>query len=242
MRRALLLLALTSVVIAAAAAHGSDERATLTVYAASSLTNVLPRIDSRERYSFGGSDALAAQIEQGAPADVFAAANLALPRELYTKGIVTRPRVLTRNALVLIVPRRNPAHIHHVSDVTRRGVKLVVAGPSVPAGVYTLVVLSSLHLRSALHNVVSRETDVRGVLAKVALGEADAGFVYATDARTVRSKITVIPIPARGQPVIDYGIAVVRASRHKAAAAAYVAKLLGEPAQKKLQAAGFLRR
>ena len=114
--------------------------------------------------------------------------------------------------------------------------------PSVPAGVYTLVVLSSLHLRSALHNVVSRETDVRGVLAKVALGEADAGFVYATDARTVRSKITVIPIPARGQPVIDYGIAVVRASRHKAAAAAYVAKLLGEPAQKKLQAAGFLRR
>lgn len=228
-------------VAVAAVAHGAGERTRLTVYAASSLTDVLPRIDSGERYSFGGSDTLAAQLEQGAPADVFASANMAIPQALYAKGLVTKPRVLTRNALVLIVPRANPARIHSVVDLRRR-VKLVVAGPTVPVGKYTLEVLAKLHLSSVLKNVVSRETDVRGVLAKVALGEADAGFVYATDARTARSKVTVVPVPARGQPTVAYGVAVLRSSRHLAAASAYVTKLLGAQAQAKLRAAGFLLR
>jgi molybdate transport system substrate-binding protein len=112
----------------------------------------------------------------------------------------------------------------------------------VPVGKYTLQVLSKLRLDSVLQNVVSRETDVRGVLAKVALGEADAGFVYATDARTVPGRVRVIRLPARGQPNVRYGIAVVRASRHAGAARAYVAKLLAPQAQRKLQAAGFLAR
>lgn len=241
MSRAAIALALAAAVTAVAVARGAAERTTLTVYAASSLTNVLPKIDSAERYSFGGSDTLAAQIEQGAPADVFASANMKIPQELYAKHLVGRPRVLTRNALVLIVPRANPAHIHSVTDLRRR-VKLVVAGSAVPVGKYTLEVLGKLHLTSALKNVVSRETDVRGVLAKVALGEADAGFVYATDARTAPRKVTVVRIPARGQPDVGYGIAVVRGSRHAAAASAYVAKLLAAPAQAKLRAAGFLPR
>lgn len=236
-----MLLALAAAFATATVAHGSGKRTTLTVYAASSLTDALPKIDNTERYSFGGSDTLAAQIEQGAPADVFASANMALPRALYAKGLLTKPRVLTRNALVLIVPRANPAHIRRVADLQRR-VKLVVAGPTVPVGKYTVEVLAKLHLRSVLKNAVSRETDVRGVLAKVALGEADAGFVYATDARTAPRKVTVIRIPARGQPNVAYGIAVVRTSRHAAAAAAYVTKLLAAPAQARLRAAGFLTR
>ena len=242
MRRAAALLALLCATVAVGAAQSAGSHTTLTVYAASSLTNVLPRIDGGERYSFGGSDSLAAQIEQGAPADVFASANMALPQELYAKHLVTRPRVLTRNALVLIVPRANPARIHRVGDLRRSGVKLVVAGPTVPVGKYTLEVLAKLNLRSVLRNVVSRETDVRGVLAKVALGEADAGFVYATDARTVPGKVTVLQIPARGQPTVAYGIAVVRSTHHAAAASAYVAKLLDAPAQRRLRAAGFLAR
>jgi molybdate transport system substrate-binding protein len=225
-----------------AAQSAGSSHTTLNVYAASSLTDVLPRIDGGERYSFGGSDTLAAQIEQGAPADVLASANMAIPQALYSKHLVTRPRILTRNALVLIVPRANPAHIHRVADLRRRGVKLVVAGATVPVGKYTLEVLAKLHQSAVLRNVVSRESDVRGVLAKVALGEADAGFVYATDARTALPRITVVQIPARGQPTVAYGIAVVRASRHHAAAAAYVAKLLAAPAQRRLRTAGFRAR
>ena len=215
---------------------------TLTIYAAASLTNVLPQIDHAQRYSFGGSDTLAAQIEQGAPADVFVSANMAIPEALYAKHLVTKPRVLARNALVLVVPRANPAHVRTVADLRRKGVKLVVAGPTVPVGKYTLQVLQKLKETAVLKNVVSRETDVRGVLAKVALGEADAGFVYATDARTVPGKVTVIRLPARGRPTVEYGIAVLRSSRHAAAAEAYVAKLLAAPAQRKLRAAGFLAR
>ena len=131
---------------------------------------------------------LAAQIQQGAPADVFASANTALPQQLYGEGLVEKPVVFTRNALILIVPKSNPAHIRSVYDLTRDGVKLVVAAPGVPVGDYTRTVLHNLGLDAALANVVSHETDVREVLAKVALGEADAGFVYTTDARTVQAR------------------------------------------------------
>jgi molybdate transport system substrate-binding protein len=214
----------------------------LQVFAAASLTNVLPHIDGAARYSFAGSNTLAAQIEQGAPADVFASANTTLAWQLYAKRLVTRPVVFTRNNLVLIVPRSNPAHIRSVTDLRRPDVKLVVAAPGVPAGAYTLQVLKNLKLSDVLDNVVSREPDVRGVLAKVALGEADAGFVYATDARTVTKKVRTVPIPGWAKPTVAYAVAVVTASRHRAAAQGWVKQLLGKRAQAKLQAAGFLPR
>jgi molybdate transport system substrate-binding protein len=239
MRRILLVVLVA--VIAAASAQAAG-RARLTVFAAASLTDVLPRIDAAQRYSFGGSNALAAQIQQGAPADVFASANTALPQQLFAKGLVTKPVVFTRNALVLIVPASNPAGIHSVYDLRRSGVKLVVAAPAVPVGGYTLQILQNMALTSVLENVVSRESDVREVLAKVALGEADAGFVYSTDARTVAGKVAVLKLPAWAQPKVQYGVAVVKASPNRAAAQAYVAKLLGKTAQKKLVAAGFLPR
>jgi molybdate transport system substrate-binding protein len=215
--------------------------AALTVFAAASLTNVMPQIDSHERYSFGGSNTLASQIRQGAPADVIESANAAIPQELYHEGLVEKPVVFTRNALIMIVPKTNPARLHSVYDLRRDGIKLVVAAPGVPVGDYTRAVLHNLGLDSALSNVVSDEIDVRDVLAKVALGEADAGFVYTTDARTVRGKVATIGIRWSAQPIVRYAVSVVKSSAHKAAARAFVAKLLRPGAQTKLRAAGFLR-
>jgi molybdate transport system substrate-binding protein len=214
----------------------------LTILAAASLTNVFPAIDRRERYSFGGSNALAAQIRQGAPADVFASADTKLPAQLYRAHLVDKPVVFTHNALTLIVPRSNPAHIHRVADLRRGGVKLVVAAPGVPVGDYTRTVLRRMRQSGVLHNVVSEESDVRDVLAKVALGEADAGFVYRTDARTVRAKVRMLALPRSVQPRVSYAVAVVRGSSHAAAARRWVHRLLGKAAQAKLRTAGFLPR
>ncbi len=212
----------------------------LTVFAAASLTDVFPQIDSRDRYSFAGSNALAAQIRQGAPADVFASADTSLPRQLHAQGLVGKPVVFTANTLVMIVPHGNPAHLHGVHDVTRPGLKIVVGAAGVPVGDYTRRVLANLHMGSVVDRAASQETDVREVLAKVALGEADAGFVYSTDARTVKGKVAVFPIPPSAQPRVEYAAAVVQTSAHKRAARAFLTRLLGKTGQRKLRAAGFL--
>jgi molybdate transport system substrate-binding protein len=214
----------------------------LTVFAASSLTDVFPKIDPSPRYSFSGSNALAAQIRLGAPAQVFASANTTLPQELARQGLCTKPIVFTRNALVLIVPRRNPARIDSVYDLRVSGTKLVVAGVGVPVGSYTRQALTNLRLTSVLGNVVSNETNVREVLAKVALGEADAGFVYSTDAKTVARKVRVIRLPGRAQPGVRYGICIVRSDGDDRDARAFVKRVLGPAGQSTLRAAGFLPR
>ena len=217
--------------------------AQITVYATASLTAVFPKIDSTQRYSFGGSNALAAQITQGAPADVFASANTTLPQQLFTKGLCSQPVVFTRNTLVIVVPKANPANIHSVYDLAKSGVKLVIAGPGVPVGSYTLQILKNMSLSSSvLKNVVSQETDVREVLAKVALGEADAGFVYSTDAKTVADKVSVIKLPAWAQPKVQYGICVVSRSGNKTDAQAFVNKVLSKAGQARMLAYGFLPR
>ena len=231
-------------VLAAVGTGGAAARqnAQLTVYAASSLTDAFPKLDSTERYSFGGSNTLAAQINQGAPADVFASANMALPNQLYAKGTCSKPVVFARNALVIIVPKANPANVHSVYDLAKSGVKVDIAGPTVPVGSYTLQVLKNMNLTTpVLANVVSQETDVREVLAKVALGEADAGFVYSTDAKTVPGKVTVLKVPAWAQPKVQYGICVVSRSANKAAARAFVNKVLSKAGQAVLLSYGFLR-
>lgn len=238
-------LGLTMLVAGSAAALPQAPRspnATLTVYAAASLTDAFPKIAPSARYSFAGSNALATQIRHGAPADVFASANMALPEQLYQDKLCSKPVVFTRNTLVVIVPRANPAEIHSVYDLRKHGVKLVIAGPGVPVGSYTLQVLKNMNLTSVLSNIVSRETDVREVLAKVALGEADAGFVYATDAKTVPGKVSVLKIPAWAQPKVQYGICVVSSSGNKAAANAFIKQVLGKAGQKVLLKYGFLPR
>ena len=119
---------------------------------------------------------------------MFASANTTIPAQLFAKKLVQKPVVFTRNRLVLVVPTSNPAGIHSVYDLRKPGVKLVIAAPAVPVGSYTLQVLKQMGLTSVLANVVSRESDVRSVLSKVALGEADAGFVYSTDAGRCRAR------------------------------------------------------
>lgn len=213
----------------------------LTVFAAASLTTVLPNIDPHGRYSFGGSNTLAAQIEQGLPADVFASANTALPWQLHRKGLVTRPVVFTSNRLVVVIAHGDPLHIGSVQGLERQGLKIVMAAAGVPVGDYTRKVLARMGLSDLVGKAVSQETDVREVLAKVTLGEADAGFVYATDAKTVAGKVSLLGIPKSAEPQVLYAAAAVKSSNHLQAAKAWIQRLLSKPAQKKLRAAGFLR-
>jgi len=172
---------------------------------------------------------------------VFASANTTIPDQLFAKGLVQKPVIFTRNRLVLVVPTANPAGIESVYDLRKQNVKLVIAASAVPVGSYTLQVLKQMGLTtSVLANVVSRESDVRSVLSKVALGEADAGFVYSTDAKTVPGKVTVLKVPAWAQPKVTYAMAVVSSSTNKAAAQRFVNEILSKAGQKKLLAAGFL--
>ena len=227
----------------ASSATQRSARPQITVYAAASLTNVFPAIDKTEKYSFGGSNTLAAQITQGAPADVFASANMTLPIQLFQKGLCSKPVVFTRNTLVIAVPASNPAHIRNIYDLAKPGVTIDIAAKGVPVGSYTLQVLKNMNLSGAvLKNVVSQETDVREVLSKVALGEADAGFVYSTDAKTVPGKVTVIKVPAWAQPKVQYGICVVSHSGDKPDAKAFIKLVLSTAGQKKLHKFGFLAR
>jgi molybdate transport system substrate-binding protein len=232
-----------AVVAGEAAAAPRSHQAQLTVYAAASLTDAFPKLDPAERYSFGGSNTLAAQITLGAPADVFASANTTLPAQLYAKGLCSKPVVFTRNRLVIVVPKANPASIHSIYDLTKKGVKLDIAGSGVPVGSYTLQVLKNMNLTGAvLANVVSKETDVREVLAKVALGEADAGFVYSTDAKTVPGQVTALKVPAWAQPKVQYGACIVSRSQNKADAQAFINKLVSKAGQATLISYGFLPR
>ena len=210
-----------------------------TVFAAASLTEFLKRFDPRPAYSFAGSDRLAFQIGQGAPADVFAAASPRYPQQLFAQGLVLTPQPFATNSVVLIVPRANPARIASLQDLTRPGVRLVIGDAGVPVGDYTRAALTRLGLQAALGNVISNEQDVKGVVAKVALGEADAGFVYATDVRPVRRRVRVFRLPAAAQPDVEYQIAVVRSSRHPAAARAFVRRLLSPAGRRALVDDGF---
>jgi len=243
--RLALLTVLVVVVIALVIPAGgaAKAQAQLTVYAAASLTDVFPAIAPNENYSFAGSNALATQIRQGAPADVFASANMTLPTGLFQDGFCSKPIVFTRNKLVIVVPKANPANIRNIYDLTKSGVTIDIAQSGVPVGKYTLQILKNMNLTNAvLKNVVSQETDVREVLSKVALGEVDAGFVYSTDAKTVPGKVTVIKVPAWAQPKVQYGICVVSTSSQKPAAKAFVKRVLSKAGQKKLHKFGFLAR
>ena len=212
----------------------------ITVFAAASLTEVLPRIDKAPRYRFSGSDQLALQIRQGAPVDVFAAASPKYTQLLYRDGLVQKPVAFATNKLIVIVPRSNRAGIHSVYDLRRAGLKVVIGDRTVPIGTYTRQILDTLGITADVtKNVVSEETDAKGIVTKVALGEADAGFVYRTDAKPVASRTRAIALPNWAQPAIRYEVAVVKASSHRAAAQAFVKKMISKRGRLLLAAAGF---
>ena len=237
MRRAVLVSAALLALVAPVAGAG-DTR--ITIYAAASLTQVFPRIDHAARYSFAGSDTLAAQISAGAPADVFASASAKQTELLYRNGLLRKPVVFATNKLIVIVPSANPAHIHSVYDLRRHGVKVIVGTPTVPVGSYTRQVLDSMGITSdVMANVVDQEPDVKSIVAKIALGQGDAGFVYRTDARPAGNKVTSILIPPWAQPPIRYEIGIVKASSHRAAAAAFIKRVTSMRGRRLLVQAGF---
>jgi molybdate transport system substrate-binding protein len=212
----------------------------LTIYAAASLTEVFPRIDRRPAYNFAGSNQLALQIRQGAPADIFASAAPNFTQDLYRERRVEKPRTFASNRLVLAIPRSNPAALTSVFDLRRKSVKLVIGTARVPIGAYTRQVLRNLGMTSVLSKVVSEEPDVKSIVGKIALGEADAGFVYRTDVQPVRDRVRAIVIPAWAQPKVRYEIAVVSSSRNKAVARAWVRMILtNAQGRRLLRQAGF---
>ena len=238
----------------------SGDSVTLEVFAAASLKDAFGAIKTgferaypgvTVQYSFGGSDTLAAQINQGAPADVFASANIAQMNAVVKAGGISSstPSVFAHNRLVVIYPKANPAGIATLHDLAKSGLKLVLAAKSVPAGQYALDFLTKAtadpsygpsYKTQVLANVVSYETDVRSVLSKVALGEGDAGIVYVTDAATQASALGTLAIPDALNSVATYPIAPVTASKHADVAHAFVAYVLGADGQAALARYGFL--
>ena len=204
MRRGLAFaLVLVCAVAATAGWTASSAEGPATVYAAASLTDVFPKLSPSSRFQFASSNQLALQITRGAPADVFASASPIYTQDLYRAGLVEKPRAFATNSLVLAVPRSNPARIRTVQDLAKRPkLKLVVAGAKVPIGLYTREVLKRLGLLRVLRKAVSQEPDVKGIVGKLALGEADAGFVYATDVRAASSRLIAIQLPKRSQPTV----------------------------------------
>jgi molybdate transport system substrate-binding protein len=240
----------------AGAASGSGTgTTTLTVLAAASLSRVFPRIatefakvhpDVSVRFSFAGTDALVVQIEQGIPGDIFAGASAKYGDELFTEGLVEAPRAFATNQLVLVLPPANPAGISSPRDLAKAGIKLVVGAESVPVGTYTRNVLANLddlygstYSKSVLANVVSNEDNVEGVLTKVRLGEADAGFVYVTDAKAVGNAVRAVELPAEAQAIASYPIAVVRLRPHLELARHFERFVRSGVGQRILTEAGF---
>ena len=243
MRSAASALAAAVAVAALALAATADARTQadpLTIYAAASLTEAFQAFDKAQKFNFAGSNVLETQIRNGAPADIFASAAPLNTQRLFAAGLVEKPVTFTANRLALIVPKSNPAGIKSVYDLKTKDVKLVIANSAVPVGSYTRTVLKKMALTSVLSKVVSQETDVKAVTGKVALGQADAGFVYVTDARAVSDQVTVIRIPAWAQPRVRYEIAVVASSGNKVAARAWIKKILSVKGQSALKNAGFL--
>ena len=241
MKRGILFGASLAAVVALAGAFTSARaEGPAVVYAAASLADVFPKVSPSSRFQFAGSNQLAFQIRNGAPADVFASASPLYTQDLYRAGLVEKPRLFARNSLVLAGPRSNPAKIRSVHDLAKRpSLKLAVAGAKVPIGLYTREVLQRLGLLRVLRKAVSQEPDVKGIVGKLAFGQADAGFVYATDVKAASSRLLAIPLPARSQPTVRYEIAVVKGTDNRAAALELIADLLGEDGRRELKRAGF---
>jgi molybdate transport system substrate-binding protein len=239
-------LAFPLVLLLALAGCGSSGKPTLTVLGASSLTEALERYsedfeEAEVRGSFAGSDQLAAQIRQGARGDVFASADTAYPAQLHREGLAQKPVVFARNRLVVVEP--TSGKVESLADLARPGTKLAIGDPSVPVGAYTREVLGRLpaaERAAILANVRSEEPEVSSVLAKVASGAADAGFVYVTDAKTLVGQVRMVPVPPRLQPNVAYAAAVLSSSEHPDLARRYLDGLLHGRGGEELRRAGFL--
>ncbi|GAB4574861.1 MAG: molybdate ABC transporter substrate-binding protein [Anaerolineae bacterium] len=231
----------------------------LTVFAASSLTDAFTALarafeenfpDTQVTLNFAGSSTLAAQIITGAEVDVFASANFAQIETVIDAGLAAGdPVIFARNALVLVMPASNPGQIIGVDDLARPGLRLILAAPGVPIREYTDQVLARLAENPArgaafrdrvLANVVSEETNVRQVVAKIALGEADAGFAYRSDVTSeLGDRLTVLELPPEAQISATYALLPLTTARNPELAAAFVAFVQSESGQDILRAWGL---
>lgn len=225
----------------------------LTVFAASSLTEAFVALEHAFEsanegidvsLAFGGSQVLRLQIEQGAPADVFASADEGHVAALQQAGLMPKSEVFAYNELTVVVPSDNPAKIESFADLPRAG-RVVLGAPTVPVGRYTRELLRRAadsygpEFRTAvLEHVVSEESNVRLVRAKVELGEADAAIVYRTDA-TPSSRVQMVPVPAVLNVRADYHIGVIERSPHPELAERWVAYVQSEEGQGILAQHGF---
>ena len=236
---------LAACALALAGCGGGDD--TLTVSAASSLKTALTQYggefeDATARFSFAGSDELAAQIRKGAKPDVFAAANTKLPEELYDEGLVEKPVTFAGNRLVLAVPADGEAGVASLRDVGEPGITLAIGSESVPVGSYTRTVLANLpesESSAIMKNVRSEEPDVAGIVGKLTQGAVDAGFVYVSDVRATDGRLKAIELPESLRPTVAYGVAVVKGAKNEDAAETFVDGLLDGDGKRALDDAGF---
>ncbi|HYC32584.1 MAG TPA: molybdate ABC transporter substrate-binding protein [Gemmatimonadales bacterium] len=232
----------------------------LVVFAAASLSGAFQELGraferthpgTRVTLNLAGSQQLAVQIEQGAQADLFASADERWMRYLEDKRLLAeRPRLFARNRLVLVVPASNPARIGKLQDLARRGVKIVIGAEAVPVGAYTRRMLARLVKapgfpadfdRRVLANVVSEEENVKAVVTKVQLGEADAGIAYASDVAGPGTRhLRTIAIPGDQNVTAEYPMARLASSEAPEAAAAFTKLVLGPEGQAVLRSFGLV--
>ncbi|MFI2736860.1 molybdate ABC transporter substrate-binding protein [Streptomyces sp. NPDC018711] len=218
-------------------------KADLTVLAAASLTDVFKTAGAayekshpgtKLTFSFAGSQELVAQVSQGSPADVLVTADT---KSMDTvKADTSAPTVIARNRLVIATGKGNPFKVDELKDLADTKLKVVLAAPEVPAGKYSKKVLDAQKITV---KPVSQEPNVRAVLSKVELGEADAGLVYKTDAESAKDKVDAVEIPDAQNAIAQYPAATLKESKNSEAAAAFVAWLSSPEGQKILQDAGF---
>jgi molybdate transport system substrate-binding protein len=239
------------------AGAGEEQGGTLTVFAASSLTDAFgelagtfeernPGVEVRQ--SFESSSTLLTQIQQGAPADVFASAAEEEMDAAVKDGLVAgEPEIFVRNREVIMVPEDNPAGIESMRDLARPGITLVLAEDGVPAADYAMEILGEAEAeygggfkRDVLSNVVSREADVRASVNRVALGDADAAFGYASDyTPDIRDRVRVVEVPEGLNIVATYPIAALRDAKNPALAREWVDLVVSEEGQRVLEKWGF---
>lgn len=219
----------------------------ITVFAAASLKESFEKIGkefeqanpgTKVTFSFGPSSGLATQINQGAPADVFASAATKNMEDVVKAGKASDPKVFARNVLAIATPPSNPANITQFSDLARSGVKLAICQPQVPCGVVSAKVSEKASVKLS---PVSLEVDVKSVLTKVTLGEVDAGLVYSTDVKAAGDKVKGIEIPADINSPTDYPIAPLAGAKNSAAADAFVQFVLGPTGSQIIADAGFAK-